>query len=160
MDRIFTFQTLDKLLQLIKNKQLVVAGGCFDLLHLGHIIFLQKAKQQADLLVVLLESDQTIQKLKGQRRPVHSEKIRAQILAELKSVDYVLLLPPLNSDQDYDELIKKLHPAVIATTAGDEYDFHKKRQAEKYGAKLVYVTKPIEDHSTTKLIQKLDDSRQ
>ena len=152
MNGIFTLNQLDQLLLKLKNQAVVVVGGCFDLLHLGHIIFLQQAKRQGQALVVLLESDDRIRKLKGEGRPVHNQQTRAQILAELKSVDYVLMLPELNSDQEYDQLVEKLSPKIIATTEGDEYDFHKKRQAEKVGAKLIYVTKPIEDHSTSKII--------
>lgn len=152
---IFTFSQLEQLIKKINNKKVVVVGGCFDLLHLGHIIFLQKAKEQGEIVIVLLESDQTIKKLKGDRRPIHTQEVRSQILAELKSVDFVLVLPPMKSNHEYDQLIEKLSPRVIATTEGDEYDFHKKRQAEKTGAKLVYVTKQINEHSTTQLIQKL-----
>lgn len=159
MNSIYAFDQLSKLTQVLQNKQVVIAGGCFDLLHLGHIIFLQKAKQQGEVLVVLLESDETIQKLKGPMRPIHNQSVRAQILAELKSVDKVLMLPRLKSDQEYDEIIEKIKPSVIATTEGDKYDFHKKRQSEKYGAKLVYVTQLVEDHSSSLIIEKIQQAR-
>lgn len=152
MSRILRFSQLQKLTNLLQNKTTVVAGGCFDLLHLGHVTFLQKAKAAGDVLVVLLESDQTIKKLKGNNRPVHSQAVRSQVLSELRSVDYVLLLPHFNSDEKYDKLIQKLSPKVIATTRGDKHDIHKKRQAKKFAAKLLYVTKEIKDHSTTKII--------
>jgi hypothetical protein len=61
----------------------------------------------------------------------------------------------MTSDTDYDDLITKLNPTVIATTEGDEYAFHKKRQAAKLNAKLVFVTKQIKDHSTSKIIKKI-----
>lgn len=156
-----TIFNVDQLAQLLKNlnfKKLVVVGGCFDLLHLGHITFLQKAKEKGEVLLVLVESDDTIQKLKGENRPIHSQSTRAQILAELKSVDFVLMLPPLNNDQAYDQLITALHPSVIATTQGDPYDFHKKRQAKKIGAKMLYVTPEIQDHSTSNTIKKIKNS--
>jgi rfaE bifunctional protein nucleotidyltransferase chain/domain len=159
MANIFTFDQLPVLLKKLNYKKLVVVGGCFDLLHLGHIIFLQQAKQKGEILLVLLESDETIQKLKGKHRPIHSQFVRAQILAELKSVDYVLQLPPLSTDQEYDELITTLHPSIIATTEGDEYDFHKKRQAKKVGAKILYVTPVVKDHSTTKIIEQIKSKK-
>lgn len=158
MQTIFSLEELPLLLKHLNFKKLVVVGGCFDLLHLGHIVFLQKAKEKGELLVVLLESDETIQKLKGKKRPIHKQDTRAKILAELKSVDFVLQLPPLSTDKEYDELITSLHPSIIATTQGDEYDFHKKRQAKKIGAKMLYVTPPVKDHSTTKIIKKIRKS--
>lgn len=124
------------------------------MLHLGHITFLKNAKAKGDLLIVLLESDKTIKKLKGKGRPIHTQDVRAQILSELKSVDFVLKLAEFTSDNEYDALIEKLKPEIIATTKGDKYDFHKKRQAKKIGAKLVYVAEPIKDHSTSKIIKK------
>lgn len=155
---IYSIDQLPQLLKQLNFKKLVVAGGCFDLLHLGHIIFLQQAKAKGELLLVLLESDQTIKKLKGKHRPIHSQSVRAQILAELKSVDYVLMLPPFAADAEYDELIEKLNPSILATTKGDEFVFHKKRQANKIGAKLVFVTPQIKDHSTTKIIKSIKKS--
>lgn len=154
MKTIFPFSELDQLITELHHKKIVIVGGCFDLLHLGHITFLKNAKEKGELLIVLLESDQTIKKLKGKGRPIHSQNIRAQMLAELKSVDYVLMLEEFISDDDYDQLIEKLKPEIIATTKGDKYDFHKKRQAKKIGAKLIYVTEQIKDHSTSKIIKK------
>lgn len=153
MTTIYSLEQLPQLLKQINFKKLVIAGGCFDLLHLGHIIFLQQAASKGDILVILLESDETIRKLKGKKRPIHTQTVRAEILSELKSVDYVLMLPPFKTDQEYDELIAKLNPSIIATTLGDEYAFHKKRQAAKLGAKLVFVTEQIKDHSTSKIIK-------
>lgn len=154
MNTIFPYSELDQLIAKLHHKKIVLAGGCFDLLHLGHIKFLKEAKEKGELLIVLLESDQTIKKLKGKGRPIHSQDTRAQILAELKSVDYVLLLEEFTSDNQYDELIEKLKPEIIATTKGDKYDFHKKRQAKKIGAKMLYVTEVVKDHSTSKIIKK------
>lgn len=152
---VFNYDQLPELLKQLNFKKLVVVGGCFDLLHFGHIIFLQKAKAKGEILLALVESDETIQKLKGRERPIHSQIVRSQILAELKSVDFVLMLPPMNTDHDYDQLITLLHPSIIATTEGDKYAFHKKRQAKKIGAKMLYVTAEIEDHSTSKIIKKI-----
>ena len=80
------------------KKITVLAGGCFDVLHPGHIVFLEKAKKAGDYLVVLLESDKKIRKLKGKGRPVHSQKERAEILSALKSVDSVVCLPYMEND--------------------------------------------------------------
>ncbi len=159
MTNVFFVEQLPELLKELNFKKLVVVGGCFDLLHLGHIIFLQQAKAKGEILLVLLESDQTIKKLKGAMRPIHSQDVRAQILSELKSVDYVLKIPSFTLDKEYDELITQLNPSIIATTEGDEFAFHKKRQAQKIGAKMLYVTPAINDHSTSKIIKKIKSKK-
>ena len=116
MTNVFFVEQLPELLKELNFKKLVVVGGCFDLLHLGHIIFLQQAKAKGEILLVLLESDQTIKKLKGAMRPIHSQDVRAQILSELKSVDYVLKIPSFTSDKEYDELITRLNPSDFELT--------------------------------------------
>ena len=64
--------------------KIVLVGGCFDILHLGHVVFLEKAKKEGDVLVVLLESDEKVRFLKGKGRPVHTQSERAEILSALK----------------------------------------------------------------------------
>src|SRR5438105_790575 len=93
------------------GKTIVLTGGCFDILHPGHLSLLQHAKKQGDVLFVMLESDETIVKLKGNDRPIFPQLTRANLLAELRSVDYVVLLKPLMSNTDYDRLVKLLKPA-------------------------------------------------
>lgn len=158
MDFIFSLDQLDNLIKKLHHKKIVLVGGCFDLLHLGHVSFLKKAKEKGDLLIVLLESDQSIRRLKGRGRPIHSQRVRAEILTELKSVDYVLMLDEIKEDEGYDKIVEKLKPEIIATTKGDKNDFHKKRQAKNVGAKLLYVTEPIKDHSTTRIIKSIKKS--
>jgi rfaE bifunctional protein nucleotidyltransferase chain/domain len=96
----------------------VLVGGCFDLLHKGHISFLKKAKKAGDKLVVLLESDEKIKKLKGESRPVQIQEVRAKALSGLGFVDEIIKLPFMDSDKDYDELVKKIKPDIIAVTEG------------------------------------------
>lgn len=138
----------------MRHKKVVLVGGCFDILHPGHVIFLQKAKKAGDILVVLLESDQKVKKLKGVNRPVHTQKMRAIILKALKFVDRVILLPNMKNDSDYERLIKQIKPDIIAATAGVEDNHFKKRAAKLVGAKLVYVTKMIGNHSSSSIIFK------
>ena len=78
----------------------VLVGGCFDILHIGHIRFLKAARKQGDSLVVALESDEFI-RLQKRREPFHTQAERAEILAALRSVDTVILLPLLSTDEDY-----------------------------------------------------------
>ena len=130
----------------------VLVGGCFDVLHPGHIIFLEKAKKAGDRLIVLLESDEKIKKIKGVNRPVHNQKERVLVLEALKFVDKVIQLPYLENEKDYDEIVEKINPDIIATTSADPQIHHKKRTARLVGAKLKYVTKRIGNYSTSKLL--------
>lgn len=134
------------------DKKLVLVGGCFDILHPGHLIFLQKAKKVGDTLVVLLESDEKIKKLKGVNRPVHTQKTRAFILKALKFVDRVILLPNMKNDSDYERLVKKIKPDIIAATEGSTDNHLKKRAAQLVGAKFIYVTKMIGNHSSSAIL--------
>ena len=112
---------------------------------------MEKAKKKGDYLIVLLESDQTIKKLKGENRPINTQSNRAKILSKLEMVDLVIPLPVMKN-QDYDALINGLHPQVIAITALDSGIEHKKRQAKLVGAKLITVTKKVKGFSSTNLI--------
>lgn len=136
-----------------KGQTIALAGGCFDLLHQGHLTFLQKAKEQADVLVVLLESDQSIKQSKGEGRPIHSQTRRAEALAALPFVDLVVPLPHFTADAEYDNLVLSIKPAIIATTAGDPYRSHKERQAARINAAVVDVTDRLPEYSTTKLVE-------
>ncbi len=134
-----------------EGKTIVLTGGCFDILHIGHVKLMQKAKKLGDILFVLLESDESVEKLKGSKRPINSQKERAEILAELSSVDYVVLMKEMKSNEDYDSLIYKLKPDIIATTKNDPQGVHNERQAKKINAKVSYVINRIKNKSTSQL---------
>lgn len=130
------------------NKKLVLVGGCFDGFHFGHLTFLEKAKEQGDLLVVLLESDESIIERK-KKKPFHSQKERADILASIQYVDFVIPIDFLKKNEDYLELVKKIKPSVIAVTEGDPQLINKKNQANVVGAEVRVVTKLLEKFSST-----------
>ena len=136
-----------------ERKKTVLVGGCFDILHPGHIQFLDHAKKSGDVLLVFLESDKKITEMKGIQRPLHTQQERAAMLVSLRFVDVVILLPYFSHDQEYNELIKKLQPHIIATTEGDPHTEQKKRQAESVGAKVIEVIKYIPHKSTTRLLK-------
>lgn len=138
-----------------QSKNIVLVGGCFDILHVGHITFLQKAKEYGDILLVLLESDEAIKKTKGANRPIHVQEDRARVLAALEAVDIIVMLPFFNSDSEYDNLLSKLKPIIIATTRGDTARYHKERQANLIQAKVVDVISRIENKSTSRLAKLL-----
>lgn len=134
------------------HKKIVVTGGCFDILHIGHISLLEHAKSKGDSLIVLLESDERIAKRKGVDRPVHTQMQRAKVLSAIKFVDYVIRLPDSMTNDAYDILVKALQPDIIATTENDPGVIHKERQARLVNAKLVFVNKPIQDISTSRIV--------
>ena len=135
-----------------QNKKTVLIGGCFDILHPGHITFLEKAKKAGDILIVLLESDQKVTELKGVGRPVNTQTERAKVLSALKTVDCVVRLPYLKSDTQYDQLTAKIKPDVIAATSKDTDTSHHRRSAKLVGAKFKVVTK-IDHHSTSSILK-------
>lgn len=136
-----------------KNKTIVVSGGCFDILHIGHIKFLENAKKQGDYLFILLENDENVKKLKGNNRPINNQQDRAQILAAMSFVDYVVPLDEMKTNSDYDNLIYKINPNIITTTKNDPQGIHNERQAKKINAKVCYVINRIEDKSTSRLAE-------
>ena len=125
-------------------------GGCFDILHIGHVRFLSEAKRMGDYLVVLLEGDQKLKKLKGGKRPIFIQKERAEMLSALGSVDLIVLLRTMETDRSYLNLIKRIKPAVIAVTENDPLIEKKRRQSEEVGSELriIPLTKTV---STSKL---------
>ena len=157
MKNILTVDKIDQLSQTLKAKKqtIVLVGGCFDILHIGHISLLESAKQKADILMLLLESDTSITKQKGTGRPLHTQTQREMVLSALRSVDYVILLPDDMSNDSYDHLVKAIQPDIIATTENDSGLIHKKRQAEMIGAQLITVNKLIQNVSTSRIVSAL-----
>jgi rfaE bifunctional protein nucleotidyltransferase chain/domain len=137
-----------------KTKPIVLVGGCFDILHLGHLNFFRAAKQNTNRLVILLESDKNVSKLKGINRPINNQRERAEILAAIDIVDYVILLPPLDNDKKYFSIIQQIRPKFIAITKNDPIYEKKKNQARQVGAKILVVPK-TNTHSTTQLTKLL-----
>ena len=144
--------------KLYKNKNVVLAGGCFDLLHFGHISFLKQAKKLGDYLLILLESDENVKRLKGEGRPFHSQQQRKEMLESLSFVDEVRMLPPMVGNQVYFQLVKDIRPSVIAFTEGDSILEQKIQQTEQVGAKAVVIPK-INTPSTSQLAKLLNLER-
>lgn len=144
----------DHELHKIGDGKIVVAGGCFDILHPAHVEFLKKAKALGDNLVILLESDENIKKLKGQNRPLNSQNTRAENLSKLSIADYIILLSIPETQDYYYNLVKLLQPAIIAVTEGDPLLGIKKEQAKLVGGKVVTVMSRNEKYSTSKIAQK------
>lgn len=129
-------------------KKVVLVGGCFDIIHFGHIQFLQKAKEAGDYLIVALEPDERIINHK-KRTPMHTQQERAYNLSALRSVDQVIMLPLLNGFDDYLKLVKEIKPHIIAITSNDPQQVNKQKQADAIGAQLVVVTDMIGEFSSS-----------
>jgi len=129
-----------------KKKKTVLAGGCFDILHYGHLYFIQKARLAGDALILLLI--QTIKK----KKPVHTQQQRAELLAALGYVDYVVLLPLLKKpDEEYERIVRQINPSIIAYTIGDIQEDHKKKFAQKVHADILLIPY-LESFSSSSLI--------
>ena len=137
-----------------KNK-IVLTGGCFDILHYGHLYFLKKAKLLGDVLVVAIESDRRIRELKGPGRPIHTAEQRKEILESLNFIDKVIVLKDKMTDKDYLDFVVKIRPSVIAVTEGDVILKKKERQAKIVGASIVKIPKmkALSTSQISKLLQ-------
>jgi rfaE bifunctional protein nucleotidyltransferase chain/domain len=135
------------------GKKIVATNGCFDLLHLGHIRYLEAARKLGDILVVGLNGDQSVRELKGPGRPINNEKDRAAILAALESVDLVAIFPELRATR----FIERAAPDVYVK--GGDYssetlNAEERAALQKIGSKIEIV--PFEKgYSTSALLEKL-----
>jgi len=131
-----------------EGKRIVLANGCFDLLHVGHVRYLQAARALGDVLVVALNSDASVRRLKGQGRPVMGEAERAEILAALAPVDAVV-----SFDEDtVDALVGRLRPDVQAKGTDYTEDTVPERQSVLRAGGRVAIAGDPKSHSTRDLI--------
>ena len=132
-----------------ENKKVVFTNGCFDLLHRGHIEYLKKAKKLGDILIVALNSDSSVRKIKGQGRPIQKQADRAAILSSLYFVDYVCVFSELTPLK----LISKLIPDILVK-GGDwkVNDIVGKDIVESHGGKVLSI-KMVKGKSTRNIIQ-------
>lgn len=144
-----SFEDIDKIVSRCKmsGKKIVFTNGCFDILHVGHVKYLQVAKSFGDVLIVGLNSDESVRRLKGESRPVNVAEDRAYILAALEAVDYVV---PFTEDTPY-ELIKMIAPDVLVK--GGDYE-GKDVVGTEFASELRLVDF-VDGKSTTKTIQKI-----
>src|SRR5205807_3343656 len=133
------------------GKKLVFTNGVFDILHVGHVRYLKQARELGDALVVAVNSDRSVRKLKGAGRPLMSEKDRAEILAALESVDYVTIFDDISPRS----LIAELLPDVLVK--GGDYaldQIHGLEEVEAAGGRVVSLPF-VEGASTSKLIERM-----
>jgi len=147
-----SIEEITRLLHTKKHQKIVFTNGCFDILHVGHVKYLEIAKSFGDVLIVGLNSDDSIKRLKGQSRPINLLEDRAYILASLESVSYVV---PFEEDTPL-ALIAAIKPDILVKGA----DYAGKEVVGSDIAKEVRLVEFIEGKSTTKIIQKVRDDQQ
>ncbi len=127
-----------------EGKRVVLANGCFDMLHVGHVRYLSGAKREGDVLVVAVNADSSVGGLKGPGRPILDESARAQLVAALRDVDYVVIF----SEPNVEALLEELRPDVHAK--GTDYTAEtvpERAVSERLGIRVAIVGDP-KDHST------------
>ena len=153
MGKVLPISGLVKNIQQLKSqdKRIVSTNGCFDILHVGHVRYLQQSAALGDVLVVYLNSDRSVRALKGDNRPINSENDRAEVLAALECVDFVTIF-----DEDTPvNCIEKVKPDIH--TKGGDYDVNTLPEAKvvmENGGKLEFI-KFVDGKSTTNIIKKM-----
>jgi D-beta-D-heptose 7-phosphate kinase/D-beta-D-heptose 1-phosphate adenosyltransferase len=152
-DKIRNLNSLKKTIISLRNKgkKIVFTNGCFDILHYGHVRYLEDAKRKGDILIVAVNSDTSVRRIKGNKRPIVNEEDRLSLVAALESVDYVTIFEedtPL-------KVIKALRPDVLIKGA----DWNRKSivgsgLVSTYGGKVLTV-RMVKNRSTTNLIKKI-----
>lgn len=153
--RIVDLPSLERMLAIwrFRGETIVFTNGCFDVLHLGHIDYLTKAADMGDVLIIGLNSDESVRRLKGKKRPVNNENARALVVASLRFVTAVVLF---NEDTPY-ELIRIVQPDVLVK--GGDYKLEEIVGYDIVTARGGRVVTPdfLPGYSTSQLIEKIRD---
>lgn len=153
-------KTIDELKEIIKNeknkgKKIIWTNGCFDILHKGHVKYLKEAKKLGDILIIGLNSDESIKKLKGENRPIQSEGARTEIISSLEFVDYVIVF----DKESPAKIISIIKPDIF--TKGGDYtaetmNQEERKAIEEYSGEIIFIP-IIENESTTNIINRMSD---
>ncbi|HDQ03020.1 MAG TPA: D-glycero-beta-D-manno-heptose 1-phosphate adenylyltransferase [Deltaproteobacteria bacterium] len=153
MNKILERNELKKKTDALKRegKKIAFTNGCFDILHVGHVRYLRQAKQTADILILALNSDSSVKKIKGEKRPLVNQEERAEIVAALEFIDFVTIF----DEQTPLELINLLKPDVLIK-GGDwtEEQIVGREEIAQWGGKLVVIPE-IKDKSTTNIVEEI-----
>lgn len=141
-----------------QGKKIIATNGCFDILHVGHLRYLEKSKALGDVLVVGLNSDASVKRLKGDSRPINSQDDRAEMLLGLKPVDFVVIF----EEDTAEEFLKRVKPSIY--TKGGDYspeDLEKwpeYKVAEEIACKIELISF-VDGKSSTKIINKINQDQ-
>lgn len=144
-----TVETFDKI-----EKKVVFTNGCFDILHVGHIRYLKKARDLGDILVIGLNSDLSVKKIKGEKRPIVPEEERAEMLLALEAVDYVVLF---DEETPY-SLIKEIKPDILVKGGDWNLEDIVGGDIVKKNGGMVKNISYVDGKSTTNIINKIIES--
>lgn len=153
MNKLKSLKEIKKISAKLKKqgKKIVFTNGCFDILHYGHIKYLEKCKKLGNFLIVGLNSDSSIKKIKGKGRPVTGQKARAAVLSALESVDFVTLF----GDKTPEKLIKTVRPHILAKGGDWRAEDIAGAGFVKSGGGRVVTIPFIEGYSTTRVIKRI-----
>ncbi len=149
--------TQDNIVKIVRDgqkngKTYVVTNGCFDILHVGHVRYLQSTKKLADYSIVMLNSDSSVKLIKGDSRPINNQNDRAEILSALSCVDYVVLF----EERSPANLLEKIKPDIY--TKGADYTLEtlpEREIVERNGIKVEFI-EFVQGKSTTNIINKIN----
>jgi rfaE bifunctional protein nucleotidyltransferase chain/domain len=145
---------LEELPPLLADRRIVLANGCFDILHVGHVRYLEGARRLGEALVVAINSDRSVRALKGPGRPILDEKERSALVSALRCVDHVVVF----DEPDVTRVIDTLRPAVHAKgTDYTEATVPERERVLAYGGQ-VRITGDPKDHSTKDVIRRIQES--
>lgn len=158
MGKIVKKEDIRNIVKLLQDsgKTFVTTNGCFDILHVGHVRYLNETKKFADFSIVLLNSDKSVKLIKGEDRPINNEHDRAEILCALSCVDYVVLFDESSPSNLLDEIKPDVH------TKGADYSVETLPEADiimKNGGKIEFI-KFVEGKSTTTTLEKMNDANE
>jgi D-glycero-beta-D-manno-heptose 1-phosphate adenylyltransferase len=142
---------IEELAQSLKGRRVVLANGCFDILHVGHLRYLKGARALGDVLVVAINSDRSVRAIKDPGRPILDENERVALVSALECVDYVVLF----DEPDVAWVLKTLRPAVHAKGTDYTEETVPERDIVRANGGEVRITGDAKDHSTRDIIQRI-----
>lgn len=153
---ILSLDTAKKMVEELKlqGKTVVFTNGCFDILHVGHLQYLTDAKKQGDVLIVGINSDESVHKLKGNGRPINNEIDRAQLVGGLSPVDFTLIFNELTPI----ETLEKLKPSIHVKGGDYKIEELPETTTVRKNGGVVKILPYLEGKSTTNIVNKIQDN--
>lgn len=138
-----------------KGKKVVTTNGVFDIIHIGHVRYLKEARELGDILIICVNSDSSVKKIKGSERPINDEKSRVEVISFLECVDYVTIF----DETDPTRILSDIKPDIHVK--GGDYkieDIIERETVEKQGGKVILIPM-VDGFSTTKIVGKIEENK-